>query len=86
MCYNSKVATVDRRQFLVFYKGKKTPKESLRVKIISGSIESLIDKELMTGYGVRTPHKWFIKKVGLTSKGKSEVKRLMGEQLELKLK
>ncbi|MBT7007739.1 hypothetical protein HN958_04510 [Candidatus Falkowbacteria bacterium] len=85
-CYNSKVATVDRVRFLEFYRGKKSPKQELRAKIITGSIESLIDKELMTGYGVRTPHKWFIKKVGLTGKGKKEVKRLMGEQLELKLK
>ena len=86
MCYNSKVATVDRGRFLIFYKGKKTPKENLRTKIITGSIESLIDKELMTGYGVRTPHKWFIKQVSLTSKGKTQVKKLLGEQMKLKLK
>ena len=56
------------------------------VNAITKSVERLIDKELMVGYGVRTPHKWYIHEVGLTAKGKKAAKRLRGEQQELPLK
>ena len=55
-------------------------------KIITQSIERLISKELMIGYGVRTPHKWFIREITLTSKGKIEAKKLLGEQKSLPFK
>jgi len=85
-CLGIKSGKVERSLFLKFYKDKKTPKQNLRTKIITQSVESLIDKELMTGYGVRTPHKWFIRKVSLTSKGKKQARKLLGEQLSLRLK
>ncbi len=50
------------------------------VNAITKSIERLIDKELMVGYGVRTPHKWYIHEVKLTVKGKKEARRLQGQQ------
>jgi|GEM_PF-211975 len=56
------------------------------VNAITKSIERLIDKELMVGYGVRTPHKWYIHEVKLTAKGKKIAKRLRGEQQVLPLK
>ena len=62
------------------------PKSEIQTKIITRSLESLIDKELMVGYGVRTPHKWFIKEIRLTNKGKKESKRLLGEQMTLPFK
>ncbi|HUT22655.1 MAG TPA: hypothetical protein VMX18_04675 [Candidatus Bipolaricaulota bacterium] len=65
---------------------QRAPKSDLQTKIISRSLESLIDKELMIGYGMRTPHKWFIKEIKLTSKGKKEAKKLLGEQMSLPLK
>jgi hypothetical protein len=88
MCYNSKVGMVDRDRILVFYEKseKKAPRGNLQAKIITSSIETLIDNELMIGYGVRTPHRWFIRKVGLTEKGKRVVRKMLGEQLSLKLK
>jgi len=60
---------VDRKIFIEFYKGKNI-KESLRTKIVTKSLERLIDKGMMVGYGVRTPKKWFIKEVRITSLGK----------------
>ncbi|MBI5254371.1 hypothetical protein HY932_01155 [Candidatus Falkowbacteria bacterium] len=75
---------INRDIFLNFYKkAGREIKPSMQTKIITRSLERLIDKELMVGYGVRTPHKWFIKEVRLTTKGKVEAKRLLGEQMAL---
>lgn len=60
---------VDRKIFANFYGGKNI-KEIARTKIITKSLERLIDKGLMVGYGVRTPKKWFIKEVRITKQGK----------------
>ncbi len=59
----------DRRIFADFYNDKKI-KETLKTKIITKSIERLIDKGAILGYGVRTPKKWFIKEVKLTKLGR----------------
>lgn len=61
-----------RKHFLGFYATQKNtsrPSDHMQVKVITKSIERLIDRELATGYGVRTPHKWFIREVRLTRKG-----------------
>lgn len=76
-----------RDRLIGFYGNiQQAPKSKVQTKIITRSLESLIDKELMTGFGVRTPHKWFIKEIRLTSKGKKEAKNLLGEQMSLPLK
>jgi hypothetical protein len=85
-CYENKKGKVDRDEFLKFYENKKTAKPTLQAKIITQSIESLIDREVFLGYGVRTPHKWFIREVGLTKKGEVVARKLLGEQLCLPLK
>lgn len=55
--------------------------------IITKSLEHLIDRELMTGYGKRTPHKWFVTHVGLTKKGIKVALNLLEErQIKLPLK
>ncbi len=56
---------------------------SLRNKTLTRSLERLIDREFMTGYGVRTPHKWFIREVKLTTKGRREARKLLGVQQQL---
>jgi hypothetical protein len=78
---------VARKRFSRFYK-KSTAhaKEETHAKIISRSLERLIDKELMTGEGVRTPHKWYVKQVSLTRKGRVQAKKLLGDQQELPFK
>lgn len=78
---------ISRAGFIEFYnKRKKKPKKEDRAGIISKSIERLINKELLVGYGTRTPHKWFIKEISLTGKGKKTAKKLLGEQQKLPLK
>ncbi|MFA5051612.1 MAG: hypothetical protein WC544_00945 [Patescibacteria group bacterium] len=56
-----------------------------RPGILTKSIERLIDKGLMIGYGRRTPEKWFIDEVSLTQKGVKETKKLFGQQQSLPL-
>lgn len=72
----------DRQILAEFYK-KRMPKNCF--KIITRSIERLIDRELLTGFGVRTPHKWFIKEIKLTLKGRKIAKKFLGEQQKLPL-
>lgn len=70
-----------------FYRAQKRQvREEDKVKSITQSIERLIDRELMVGYGVRTPHKWYIHEVKLTASGRREAKKLRGEQQELPLR
>lgn len=53
---------------------------------VTKSLERLIDKGLMIGYGRRTPKKWFIEEVALTPKGRKQARKLLGEQQALPLK
>ena len=70
-----------------FYEKQKTkPKPEDQQNIITKSLERLIDKELLIGYGRRTPHKWFIEEIKLTRKGKKLAKKLLGEQQVLPFK
>ena len=76
-----------RKQLLKFYEKKKNvPKKSDQQGIVTKSLERLIEKGLMIGYGRRTPQKWFIEDVQLTIKGKKEAKKLLGEQQPLPFK
>ena len=85
-CYNSKGFRVNRIGFISFYGNQGSAKAEMRTKSITQSLERLIDRELMTGYGVRTPHKWFIKEVSLTERGRQTARKLLGEQMKLALK
>lgn len=86
-CYITPPTAVSRSAFARFYTSHvKKPKPADVVNIITKSLESLIDKELMTGYGVRTPHKWYIKEVKLAPKGRKLARKLLGEQQSLPFK
>ncbi len=70
-----------------FYSDAKTkPKPKDLINIISRSVERLIKKELIIGYGWRTPHKWFITQVKLTPLGRVVAKSLFGVQQKLPFK
>lgn len=56
------------------------------VSIITKSLESLVDKGLMVGYGVRTREKWYIKEVRLLPDGRRIARKLLGEQQALPLR
>jgi len=78
---------VDRKLFNKFYLNKKiAPKGIDRIKIITKSIDRLIEKGLLVGFGQKTQHKWYIKEVGLTFLGRQETKKLMGVQRVLPFK
>lgn len=74
-----------RGLFNNFYQDK-VVKQKFIVGTITKTLEQLIDKGLMVGYGVRTPKKWYIKEVRLTPMGRKMTKRLLGEQQRLPLK
>lgn len=84
--YLFKTDRFNRKNLLKFYNQRKVVKNKDRVNIITKSLERLIDKELLTGFGVRTPHKWFIKEIKLTAKGRQIAKSLFGKQQVLPLK
>jgi len=85
-CFNVKGYRISREVLLDFYNETAKSKKELRAKNITQSIESLIDRELLVGYGLRTPHKWFITEIKLTELGLKKTKKLIGEQLALPLK
>jgi len=78
---------VDRKLFNRFYLNKKSaPKGRAAVKIITKSLERLIDKGMIVGFGELTKHKWYISEVRLTPVGQRQTKKLMGEQASLPFK
>ena len=85
--YGNRAKKISRRGFEKFYKDqKKKPKKNDIKNIITKSLERLIDKEMLIGYGRRTPHKWFIDEIQLTVKGRKTTKKLLGEQQKLPFK
>ena len=67
-----------KEKLLKFYKNKKNkPDKKDQHNNITKSIERLIDRGLMIGYGRRTPKKWFMEKVELTTKGKTATEKIL---------
>jgi len=84
-CYLEK-KKLNRSRLTKFYNNKKkSPKKEDQINIITKSIERLIERGLLVGYGVRTPEKWFIREIRLTRKGMKIAKELMGQQQKLKI-
>ena len=85
--WQSKDKTVSKNVLEKFYNGLKSkPKPKDLISIITKSVERLIKKELVIGYGWKTPHKWFIRHVKLTLKGRKSARNLFGIQQKLPLK
>lgn len=85
--WDTRKAKVGRGRFIKFYNSKKKiPIKKLQTKIITQSLERLIDKGLLVGFGERTRFKWFIKEVKFTTIGKKLATKLQGEQVELPFK
>lgn len=76
-CYGQRKSRNDRKAFLKFYRSR-PPKDA--TDSITKSLERLIDKGLMIGYGRRTPKKWFIQEVSLTPLGRKIAKLTLGQQ------
>ncbi len=75
-----------RRVFLRYYQGKPELKVRNQEGILTRCLEGLIDDGLLVGYGVRTPHKWFIREVRLTAKGRRIIRQLLDRRQKLPLK
>ena len=87
VCYGIPPKPTKRDIFALFYKERlKKFQSGDWVNIITNSLENLIDKGMLIGYGVRTPQKWYIKEVKLTTVGRRTARRLLGEQQKLPLK
>lgn len=84
-CYSRK-GRIKKKVLLAFYdKQKEKPSGKDQGDTVTKSVESLIDKGLMVGYGVRTPKKWYIEEVRLMPKGRKIARKLLGEQQKLPL-
>lgn len=82
-----KKGRVKKKILLNFYdKQKDKPSKKDQMDTMTKSVESLIDKGFMAGYGVRTPKKWYIDEVRLMQKGRKVARKLLGEQQTLPLK
>ncbi|MFA5076322.1 MAG: hypothetical protein WC480_02800 [Patescibacteria group bacterium] len=64
---------------------KVKPKREDQVNIITKSIERLIERGLLVGYGIRTTDKWFIREIKLTRVGLKVARGLLGSQQKLKI-
>ena len=74
----------NRKNLLQFYKKQKEkPKKDDQVNSITKSIERLITKELLVGYGSKTAQKWFINEIRLTTLGRRITRGLLGKQQQL---
>lgn len=82
--FGKKGFLVSKKRLAKFYDSQnKKPKSTDIQRIITKSVERLIDRELMTGYGIRTSQRWFIKEVRLTAKGRIVTRELLGKQQQL---
>lgn len=78
---------VSRRVFDKFYNGQNhLPKSEDQIKNITKSLERLISKGLIVGFGELTQHKWYIDEIKLTPGGRRVAKKMMGEQTILPFK
>lgn len=75
--WESRQAKVPRQAFANFYK------DNPKIKVITKSLERLIDKGLIIGFGEKTQYKLFITKIKLTPKGKKTAQKILGRQAEL---
>lgn len=82
--YQRKQLRIDRKLFTAFYNTTKPP-QSVQDSL-TRSLERLIDKGLMIGFGRRTPRKWFVEEVRLTPTGRKFAKVALGVQQRLPLK
>ncbi|MBI3957136.1 MAG: hypothetical protein HY340_04085 [Candidatus Kerfeldbacteria bacterium] len=80
-------SVVARNMFRTFYQDQKdAPKDEDQQNAMTKSLERLIDKGLLIGYGRRTPEKWFIDSIKLTPSGRRTARTLLGEQQRLPLR
>jgi len=86
-CLQAKDKIISKKVLHDFYRQSvKPPKSKDIINIITKSVERLIKKELIVGFGEETAQKWFINQVKLTAKGKKVARGLLGVQQKLPFK
>ncbi|MFH0819609.1 MAG: hypothetical protein V1892_01110 [bacterium] len=86
-CYLAKGNKIIKRGLFAFYnKFPRQPKIKDINDIVSRSVNLLIKKDLAAGYGSKTAHKWYLKEVRLTPRGRALAKKFLGEQRKLPFK
>lgn len=80
-CYQYPKPRVPRQPFTKFYARTTHPDADS----ITVSLERLIDRGLLIGFGRRTPKKWFIEEVKLTPLGRRTARATYGKQQQLPL-
>lgn len=84
-CYNRSKTHLPRQAVHAYYKSM--PRSPLVIQdVVTKSLERLVDKGLLIGYGRRTPKKWYINEIKLTPRGRKLARKLLGEQLALPLR
>ena len=80
-------ATVHKGVLLRFYASRlKRPKPRDEISDLTRSVERLIDRGLVIGYGSKTAQRWFVTEVRLTPAGRRLARELLGTQQQLPLK
>lgn len=82
-CYGFQKHHVPREPFKKFY-AKPVDHQTITDNI-TVSLERLIDRGLLIGFGRRTPKKWFIEEVKLTPLGRRTARASYGKQQQLPL-
>lgn len=78
---------LDRKVLLGFYGSyKKKSSKDIMVNSITNSIERLVKKGLIVGFGEITKEKIYINKIRLTREGRILAKKALGEQKSLPFK
>ncbi|MFA6512372.1 MAG: hypothetical protein WCV86_04595 [Patescibacteria group bacterium] len=76
---------ITRAQFAAYYEKPVKALSKDQQNALTTSLERLIDKGLLVGFGRRTQEKWFIESVRLTPQGRRIARPLFGTQGALSL-
>lgn len=86
-CYLAKSGRISKSKLGSFYnQAKKKPAPKDINDIVTKSINLLIKKDLVVGYGSKTSKKLYIKEIRLTAKGRNLAKKFLGQQQKLPFK
>lgn len=78
---------ISKTSLLKYYEKKSFhPQKKDAVNILSKSIDRLIERGLVVGYGYKTAEKLFIISIKLTPNGRKNARQLMGMQQKLPFK
>lgn len=84
MAYRYPRVRVPRQALTEFRRRGKTVRHP--AEVLSHSIERLIDRGLVIGFGHRTQDKWFVESIRLTAAGRRQARAILSAQASLPLK